>query len=80
MEALNEARIDAVAKARARAELYARAAGLHVERILSISDASPSPIVFRGNADRFAGMMNAAEISAGEQDINVTVTMRFLLK
>jgi uncharacterized protein YggE len=80
MEALNEARIDAVTKARARAELYARAAGLHVERILSISDAAPGSFVVRGNRAGFAGATNAPEISAGEQDIAATVTMRFLLK
>jgi uncharacterized protein YggE len=80
MEALNEARIDAVTKARARAELYARAAGLHVERILSISDAAPGSFVVRGMRAGFAGATNAPEISAGEQDITATVTMRFLLK
>ncbi|WP_404335640.1 SIMPL domain-containing protein [Sphingomonas sp. MMS12-HWE2-04] len=37
--ALDEARAAAVATARARAELYAKAAGLRVERILSISEA-----------------------------------------
>ncbi len=36
--ALNEARAEAVAKGRARAELYARAAGMRVGRILSISE------------------------------------------
>lgn len=36
--ALDEARTEAVANARARAELYARAAGLKVSRILSISE------------------------------------------
>lgn len=36
--ALNEARAEAVAKGRARAELYARAAGMRVARILSISE------------------------------------------
>src|SRR3712207_6902677 len=38
-EALDEARRDAIAKARARAELYARATGKRVGRILSISEA-----------------------------------------
>jgi uncharacterized protein YggE len=36
--ALDEARTAAVATARARAELYAKAAGLRVDRILSISE------------------------------------------
>jgi len=76
--ALDEARIDAVAKARSRAELYAKAAGLRVDRILYISDASPGrtvmPMAMRGFA------ADAVSVLPGEQDINVTVTMRFLLK
>lgn len=79
MEALNEARVDAIAKARVRAELYAKAAGLRVERILSISDAFPVGM-YRATSNRFAGLRNAPDISAGEQDIDVNVTMRFLLK
>ncbi|MFD2781312.1 SIMPL domain-containing protein [Novosphingobium pokkalii] len=44
--AMDEARVDAVSKARARAELYARAAGLKVVRVLTISETggwSPQP-------------------------------------
>jgi len=76
--ALDEARIDAVAKGRTRAELYAKAAGLRVDRILYISDASQqqgyAPVMMRAN--KSAGL----DVLPGEQDINVTVTMRFLLK
>jgi uncharacterized protein YggE len=76
--AMDEARTKAVATARARAELYARAAGMHVDRILSISDTGPGAIVYprvmmRANAE-------AVPISPGEQDVSVTLTMRFLLK
>ena len=76
--AMDEARADAVAKARARAELYARAAGLRVDRILLISE-NGSPdlpmggVRFRFNADK-------AEVMPGESEVNVTVTVRFLLK
>ena len=41
--ALDEARAAAVASGRARAELYARAAGLKVKRITSISEGSAAP-------------------------------------
>ncbi|MDF7776177.1 SIMPL domain-containing protein [Sphingomonas sp. AOB5] len=77
-EALNEARVDAVAQARARAELYAKAAGLRVDRILSISDGSPSRVY--PMAERFAMADKSVPVQAGEQQISATVTMRFLLK
>lgn len=80
--ALDEARLDAVKRARARAELYAKAAGLTVSRIVSISeggDFSPSPpmpIVMMARAAPEAD----SKIAAGEQDVNVTINVRFLLK
>jgi hypothetical protein len=81
--ALDEARNDAVKQARARAELYARAAGLSVARIVSISEAgqndggSPPPRVFAMAArDKVA----TTEVAAGEADIIVTLSVRFLLK
>jgi hypothetical protein len=81
--ALDEARTDAVKQARARAELYARAAGLSVARIISISEAgqndggSPPPRVFAmaARADKVA-----TDIAAGEADVTVTLSVRFLLK
>jgi uncharacterized protein YggE len=80
--ALDEARVDAVKKARARAELYAQAAGLKVERILAISESgalppSPMPVMLRANAGMVADKM---EVVAGERELNVTVSVRFLLK
>jgi uncharacterized protein YggE len=80
--AMDEARTDAVAKARARAELYARAAELRVERILSISESgdfapAPPPVVMMR-----AQALEAADtrVVPGEQDVAVTVAVRFLLK
>jgi uncharacterized protein YggE len=81
--ALDEARIDAVAKARARAELYAKAAGLRVKRIMSISESAfemprPMPVMLRS--------MDAAEaapsskILPGEQALNVSLSVRFELE
>ncbi len=80
--ALDEARIDAVKRARARAELYAKAAGLSVVRILTISEggdmAGPQPPmpVYRMAAAKVAD----TSIAPGETDVSVTVSVRFLLK
>ena len=80
--ALDQARTDAVAKARARANLYAQAAGLRVERILSLSESGammppPRPLAY---ARAEASMDSATQIVAGEREMTVTVTARFLLK
>lgn len=80
--ALDEARVDAVRRARARAELYAKAAGLSVVRILTISEsgemAGPQPPmpVYRMAAAKVAD----TSIAPGEADVTATVTVRFLLK
>ncbi|QIG78899.1 SIMPL domain-containing protein [Stakelama tenebrarum] len=78
--AMDEARADAIRTARARAELYASAAGLSVDRILSISEGAD-----RGGGPMPMGYMARAEsadtqVLPGEQDVTVTVTVRFLLK
>lgn len=79
--ALDEARTDAIKRARARAELYAKAAGLSVVRILTISETGELPPVMpvAGYALR-ADKMAATAIVAGESDVTATVTVRFLLK
>lgn len=79
--ALDEARTDAIKKARARAELYAQAAGLKVDRILAIAEngalpAPPVPMV----AMRANMAADKLEVVAGERELNVTVSVRFLLK
>jgi hypothetical protein len=81
--ALDEARRDAIAKAKARATLYAQAAGLKVDRILLISETGtpvvpqPMPMLMRSKA-----MMAEADtaIVPGEQKIVANVSVRFLLK
>ncbi len=82
-KALDSARMDAVKKARARAEIYAAAAGLKVERILSISEggaaAAPYPMpVAMARASNMAG--GAPPVAAGELDIAIDVTVTFSLK
>jgi uncharacterized protein len=81
--ALDEARADAVVRARARAELYAKAAGLRVDRIVAITESGESagppapPIAFVRAA---APMRADSKVEAGEQEVTASVTVRFLLK
>ncbi|WP_454279213.1 SIMPL domain-containing protein [Sphingomonas sp. Marseille-Q8236] len=81
--ALDEARTDAVAKARARAELYAKAAGIRVARIVSITENGADA----GGPERPMMMARAmaadasakTSIAPGERDVTVNVSVRFLL-
>lgn len=82
--ALDEARADAIVRARARAELYARAAGLRVARIISIAEAGesagePNPPVAYLRSVR-GGESASTGIAAGEKDVTVTLSVRFLLQ
>lgn len=79
--AMDEARTAAVKYARARAELYAKAAGLRVVRVISISEGGgyspPQPVY------AMARMADSAKestpISAGEVEAQVSLTMQFEL-
>ena len=80
--AMDEARVDAIGKARARAELYARAAGLKVKRILSISEGSyemPRPMPVMARAAMMAEQADT-KIMPGEQSLNVSLSVRFELQ
>ena len=78
--ALDAARTEAMAKARARADLYARAAGLKVVRIVSIAEGGgyspPMPVMYRMAADSVAA---APPVAAGEVSLGVNVTVQFEL-
>ncbi len=80
--ALDEARTAAMKKARARADLYAAAAGLRVTRILSISEnggwSPPQPVMYRMKA---MDMAEAAPspVQAGELQMTVNVNVQFEL-
>jgi uncharacterized protein YggE len=79
-EALDEARTKALAVARARAELYARATGKRVGRILSISEAGGAiPIGPRPMMAMRAGLAST-EIDPGEQSLSVTLSVSFELE
>lgn len=79
---LDEARRDAVARARARAELYAKAAGLRVARIVSISEGGPllsPPMPVAYGLARVQAKADT-EIRAGESEVGATLSVRFLLQ
>lgn len=77
--ALDEARLDAMKDARARAELYARAAGLRVVRIVSISEsggvAPPQPVYMRAMKADAA----PTPIAVGEVEAEVNLSVQFEL-
>jgi len=78
--ALDEARSLAVANARGRAELYARALGMRIKRVVSVAES--------GNVNQRMNYANAAsagfeagtEIDPGVQALTVDVTMVFELE
>jgi len=82
--ALDDARADAVAKARVRASLYARIAGMRVDRILSISESSGTnaPIAITAMRENMAVTAADAQtkLIPGEQDVTLSLSVRFLLK
>lgn len=79
--ALDDARIEAIGKARARAELYAKAAGLRVIRIVSISESggyAPPPMPMYRMAMN-ADMAGAPPIASGEVSLVANVSVQFEL-
>lgn len=79
--ALDEARVAAVGTARARAELYAKAAGMRVKRIASIAespgfDPGPRPMMMRASKMEDAA---SSPVAPGEVALTVNVTMVFEL-
>ncbi len=81
--ALDEARTDAIRRARARADLYARAAGLRVDRILSITEGgagAPPPVMPMMMARASVQRDESTQVVAGEQELTANVTVRFVLR
>ena len=82
-QALEEARMAALRTAQARAEVYARAIGKRVKRILSISEAGgnfrpvPRPMMAEMRA---AGDAASSKIDPGEQTIAVGLSVSFELE
>ena len=82
-EALDEARVKALAIGRARADLYARSLGMRVVRLLVVSESSsgfpvppPMPMMMEARAQGGA----ATKIDPGEQKVSVTLGMMFELR
>ena len=80
--ALDEARAKAVAAGRARAELYARSMGLHVVRVVAISETGgsypvppPMPVMMQARAESAD-----TKIDPGEQKLQVNLSMTFELQ
>ncbi|MBC2778728.1 SIMPL domain-containing protein [Parasphingopyxis marina] len=80
--ALDEARRDAISRARARAELYAQAAGMRVERIVAISEtgAARPPMPMANRAMAMAESDTALQIAPGEQRLSATLSVTFELR
>jgi uncharacterized protein len=80
--ALDEARIAAITAGRARAEVYATAAGMKIKRIISISESDGMSVVPRPMMTMMAKSAEAADtvIMPGEQSLGMTVTMVFELQ
>jgi len=75
---LDEARERAVADARRKAEIYAKAAGVTLGAPLSISEAGNSaPAPYRRMA---AGMAASAPVAQGEETLAVTVSVSWAIK
>ena len=81
--ALDEARMKAIANGRARADLYARALGMNVVRLLSVSEGGgypvppPMPMVMMAQ-ERSADA--SSKIDPGTQQLQVSVSMSFELR
>jgi uncharacterized protein YggE len=82
--ALDEARANAVAAGRARAELYARALGMRVARVVSVSESggyyappppAPPPAPMMARAER-----SYTPVEPGEQKLQVSLSMVFELR
>ena len=75
---LDDAREQAIADARRKAEIYAKAAGVTLGVPLSISEGgTPVPIPYRRMA---AGMAPSAPVAQGEETLQVTVAVSWAIK
>jgi uncharacterized protein YggE len=81
--ALDEARSKAIANGRARADLYARALGMRVARLISVSEGSgynvPPPMPMVMMAEARSGDASS-KIDPGTQQLQVNVSMSFELQ
>jgi uncharacterized protein YggE len=74
---LDQARSEAIADARRKAELYARAAGAKIGAVVSISEEGGSPTP---RPVRQAMRASAVPVAPGEQELRAMVTVSYLLE
>jgi uncharacterized protein YggE len=77
--ALDEARAKALATARTRADLYAKAAGLTVKRIVRISESESGGPIVRPMAMMARAKADSTPVEAGEQELTVNLSVVFEL-
>ena len=75
---LDEAREKAIADARRKAEIYARAVGVTLGDPISISEEGAPTPVFRGKMA--APMAAGAQVAPGEETLSVTVSVSWAIK
>jgi uncharacterized protein len=75
---LDDAREKAIADARHKAEIYAKAAGVTLGEPLSISEEGSARPVFRGKM--MAPMQGGAAVAQGEETLSVTVSVSWAIK
>jgi uncharacterized protein YggE len=75
---LDEAREKAIADARRKAEIYAKAAGVTLGEPISISEEGAPTPVFRGKMA--APMAAGAAVAQGEETLSVTVSVSWAIK
>jgi len=78
---LDEAREKAIADARRKAEIYARAAGVTLGAPLSITEGGAAgPILYRRVAAPMAMAASGAAVAQGEETLQVTVSVSWAIK
>jgi len=75
---LDEAREKAIADARRKAEIYAKAAGVTLGEPLSLSEEGSAPPVLRGKM--MAPMAAGAPVAQGEETLSVSVSVSWAIK
>ena len=79
-QAMDEARVAALASARARAEIYARAAGKRVGKILSLSETGGMAVPMARMRAQAGMVADSTSIEPGEQSVSVSLAVSFELE
>jgi hypothetical protein len=77
---LDDARTNAIADARRKAEIYAKAAGVTLGEPLSIAEEGGAAPMFRSNKMVAGGMAAAAPVAQGEETLSVSVSVSWAIK